>query len=984
MPCPSFTVPLVYSAPRLPCPSFGVPLIWCAPHLVCPSFGVPLVWCAPRMVCPSYAVPLVCRAPRMPCSSCVTLLKMLRQAHLPGAGASARYRCICQVQVHLSGTGASVTHTCQVQVHLSGTPARYRCICQAHLPGTGASVTHTCQMCWLCVLQHFGVGVARAGSAVCGGMTGEYSVHNEKNTRKKVSHAIPRGLTVARKRRDWRYYLCCCTGPSGVAASGNMVFLHGVLYLQILEGRDLPDVDVSWFRSTKDVSDPYVTVDTCTGGKRSCRIAKTSIIYNSLSPHWHEKFRIEMCHEVESFLFSVKDLDLLKVECMGYMNIRAEDLLSEEPISGWYPLMSKNGDPAGALNIMMHFKSVASITRSNEVLDTVFPMRGNCNLKLYQDAHTPAVPPVTDVPGQDGEPYDPPQLWKDLARHLEAAKKLIYITGWSVKTDISLERDGDQESIGELLKRKSEEGVRVLLLVWNEMMSTDVYTPGVMGTHDEDTRIYFEGSEVEVVLAPRTKSKAKVMETNFVSTCYTHHQKSVILDVEVEEDDSKRRLVAYVGGLDLTDGRWDTPDHPLFRTLPTDHSNDFYNGVCPSKVTVGPRQPWHDIHALVDGPAALDVHDNFVERWRCQAQDRENRLYAISSDVFDLDYESLSGGWNCQLFRSINSDSAQFRTDVLDKLLSRKGRLYENSIQRAYVHHIRRSNRFIFIENQYFLGSSHGWLIQEAKCTHLVPVEIVTRITRAIDEGEDYRAYILVPIHPEGDPGSGAVQEILYWQYRTMEMMYRKIAKMLKKVGSSSHPTDYLSFFCLGKRESAEDIPDGLDDPDSDTVAEKARTHMRFMIYVHSKMMIVDDEYIIIGSANINERSMNGNRDTEMAIGAFETEHTKETMGEELVQGAVHTFRRALWAEHCGEHREEHIDPSQLECMHSMRSIGEENLQHFVSEVPEHRDSHLMLYPIDVSEDGHVKTREDCPTFPDTPASILGAKSSFLPNSLTT
>ncbi|XP_018012012.1 phospholipase D alpha 1 isoform X2 [Hyalella azteca] len=776
-----------------------------------------------------------------------------------------------------------------------------------------------------------------------------------------------------------------CTGPSGVAATGNMVFLHGVLYLDILGGRDLPDVDISWFRSTKDVSDPYVTVDTCAGGKRSCRIAKTSIIYNSLNPHWSEKYRIEMCHEAESFLFSVKDLDLLKVECMGYLNIRAEDLLSEEPISGWYPLMSKSGNPAGALNISMQFKSVTSITRSNEVLDTIFPMRGNCHLKLYQDAHTPAVPPITDVPGTDGEPYDPPQLWKDIARHFEGAQKLIYITGWSVKTDISLERDGDHESLGELLKRKAEEGVRVLLLVWNELTSTDMYTPGVMGTHDEDTRIYFDGTEVEVVLAPRTKNKGKVMETNFVSTCYTHHQKSVILDVPIEGDDEcKRRLVAYVGGLDLTDGRWDTPDHPLFRTLPVEHSNDFYNGCCPSKVTVGPRQPWHDIHAYVDGPAALDVHDNFVERWRCQAQDKENRLYPLSARDFDLDYSSCSGNWNCQLFRSINSDSAHFRTDVLDKLLMRKGRLYENTIQRAYVHHIRRANRFIFIENQYFLGSSHGWLVQEAKCTHLVPLEIVTRITRAIDDGEDFRVYILVPIHPEGDPASGAVQEILYWQYRTMDMMYRKIAKTLKRVGSDAHPTDYLSFFCLGKRESPDDVPDGLDPPESDSVAEKARSHMRFMIYVHSKMMIVDDEYIIIGSANINERSMNGNRDTEMAIGAYETDHTKETMGDGLVQGAVHTFRRALWAEHCGEHKEEHIDPSKLECMQSMRSIGQENLQQFLGDEPERRDSHLLLYPIDVSESGHVKTRDDCQTFPDTAAPILGGKSSFLPNSLTT
>ena len=32
-------------------------------------------------------------------------------------------------------------------------------------------------------------------------------------------------------------------------------------------------------------------------------------------------------------------------------------------------------------------------------------------------------------------------------------------------------------------------------------------------------------------------------------------------------------------------------------------------------------------------------------------------------------------------------------------------------------------------------------------------------------------------------------------------------------------------------------------------------------------MMIVDDSYIIVGSANINERSMSGTRDTEMAVG---------------------------------------------------------------------------------------------------------------------
>lgn len=49
------------------------------------------------------------------------------------------------------------------------------------------------------------------------------------------------------------------------------------------------------------------------------------------------------------------------------------------------------------------------------------------------------------------------------------------------------------------------------------------------------------------------------------------------------------------------------------------------------------------------------------------------------------------------------------------------------------------------------------------------------------------------------------------------------------------------------------------------------------MIYVHSKGMIVDDEYVILGSANINQRSMEGTRDTEIAMGAYQPRHTWAT-----------------------------------------------------------------------------------------------------------
>ena len=49
-----------------------------------------------------------------------------------------------------------------------------------------------------------------------------------------------------------------------------------------------------------------------------------------------------------------------------------------------------------------------------------------------------------------------------------------------------------------------------------------------------------------------------------------------------------------------------------------------------------------------------------------------------------------------------------------------------------------------------------------------------------------------------------AVQNILYWQRLTMEMMYKRIANALEKMGvlGQESPTDYLNFFCLGNRES--------------------------------------------------------------------------------------------------------------------------------------------------------------------------------------
>ena len=41
-------------------------------------------------------------------------------------------------------------------------------------------------------------------------------------------------------------------------------------------------------------------------------------------------------------------------------------------------------------------------------------------------------------------------------------------------------------SLGELLKKKAEDGVRVLIMIWGE-------TTSIMGTHDTETENFFKG-----------------------------------------------------------------------------------------------------------------------------------------------------------------------------------------------------------------------------------------------------------------------------------------------------------------------------------------------------------------------------------------------------------------------------------------------------------------------------------------------------------
>jgi hypothetical protein len=84
-----------------------------------------------------------------------------------------------------------------------------------------------------------------------------------------------------------------------------------------------------------------------------------------------------------------------------------------------------------------------------------------------------------------------------------------------------------------------------------------------------------------------------------VGTIYTHHQKTVIVDADA--GNNRRKIIAFVGGLDLCDGRYDTPHHPLFKTLQTIHKDDYHN---PTFTVIS----YFRLHFIARSRAITDIH----------------------------------------------------------------------------------------------------------------------------------------------------------------------------------------------------------------------------------------------------------------------------------------------------------------------------------------------------------------------------------------
>ncbi|XP_040336682.1 phospholipase D1 isoform X2 [Herpailurus yagouaroundi] len=276
-----------------------------------------------------------------------------------------------------------------------------------------------------------------------------------------------------------------------------------------------------------------------------------------------------------------------------------------------------------------------------------------------------------------------------------------------------------------------------------------------------------------------------------------------------------------------------------------------------------PRMPWHDIASAVHGKAARDVARHFIQRWNF-TKIMKSKYRSLSypfllpksqTTAHELKYQVPgSVHANVQLLRSAADWSAGIK-------------YHEESIHTAYIHVIENSKHYIYIENQFFISCADDKVV-----FNKIGDAIAQRILKAHRENQRYRVYVVIPLLPgfEGDISTGggnALQAIMHFNYRTMCRGENSILGQLKaKLGNQW--INYISF--CGLRTHAE--------LEGNLVTE--------LIYVHSKLLIADDNTVIIGSANINDRSMLGKRDSEMAVIVQDTETVPSVMdGEEYQAG---------------------------------------------------------------------------------------------------
>lgn len=500
-------------------------------------------------------------------------------------------------------------------------------------------------------------------------------------------------------------------------------------------------------------------------------------------------------------------------------------------------------------------------------------------------------------------------MW-NVSRAINMARDVIYIHDWWLSPELYMRRPAcisQKWRLDRLLQKKAREGVKIFVIIYRNVEAA-------IPIDSEYTKFSLLNLHPNIFVQ---RSPNQFKKNQFF---FAHHEKICIVDHDV----------AFVGGIDLCFGRWDCPQHPITDDKPTgfepsdmpkdadhcqlypgkDYSNprvqDFYKLHEPyaemydrSRV---PRMPWHDISMQVVGQPARDLTRHFVQRWNYLRRGRKPTrplpflLPAPDAKMEELEELGLTGTCEVQILRSATTWSLGIEET-------------EHSIQTAYIKMIEDSEHFVYLENQFFITSTE---VSGTRIANRIGDALVDRIIKAYENDEDWRCVVVIPLMPGfqnmvDEQDGTSVRLILMCQYRSICRGESSIFGRLRAAGIE--PEDYINFYSL--RQWGIMANDSL-------VTEQ--------LYIHAKTIIVDDRVALIGSANINERSMLGSRDSECAAIVRDTDMMWSTMAGAPYQVGrfAHTLRMRLMREHLGLDVDEILEQERQQEMEESASFEAE------------------------------------------------------------
>lgn len=533
------------------------------------------------------------------------------------------------------------------------------------------------------------------------------------------------------------------------------------------------------------------------------------------------------------------------------------------------------------------------------------------------------------------------------------AEKFIWIADWQMAFDVELVDRGSNEHKGRLIdvfRRIIEtKAVNIRVLLYESPLDA-------MPPYTYDGMV---SKKINAINRPSNKGNIRVaLQPATSGTGFSHHQKFVLVDGRV----------AFLGGIDLSYGRYSTPEFDVVIDPQRYVLNEMYSPCQPKRrgmsareselvkqgfaapygktlVEEGcqPRMPWQDVHIQLEGPSVVDVHRNFARRWNLWASgvggeriDKRWLAQIGAENLLKSARGNKAGGAIVQIVRSVSArhlsgelqvaqpgrpDDLDLETaavaTVWEAALKENQGLPQDNILQAMVNCIRSADNYIYIETQFFISQFGQDRVgagpkssAEAGITNTVVPVLAERIAFHITAGTNFHVYLVIPVHPEGPLDDDSVWKQHWMALASISHGSESLINRIKRSLTSRNRSEddwsrYLTVLNMRNYGVAVQYARDSHTFDEDFSREIGRYVITEQIYVHSKIMIVDDAVAIVGTANLNERSLSGTGDTEIAAVIVDTEDVRyEDLGNPGFK--VHTrkfareLRKQLWKKHFG------------------------------------------------------------------------------------